>query len=216
MKPDFWLERWEREEIGFHRASVHWALATYWQQIAVDSHAPVLVPLCGKSIDLHWLMQYGHHVVGVELSPKAIIDFFAEWGRSPEQKTNLTTTCWQAENIRLIQGNFFEFHPKNPFQYFYDRAALIALPETMRSLYLDHLISCLTAQSSGLLITLEYDQQKMDGPPFSVTHAELSGKRELYFDQLARRDVLDEYSHFAQQGLDYLFETTYRVTRIKK
>lgn len=214
MKPDFWLKRWEREEIDFHRTSIHWALTTYWHQIAANSHAPVLVPLCGKSVDLHWLMQRGHPVVGIELSPKAITEFFTEWGRNPEQERNSTITYWQAENIRLVQGNFFEVYPDKPFQYFYDRAALIALPATMRSQYLDHLISCLTTRSSGLLVTLEYDQQKMDGPPFSVTHAELSGRSELYFDQLARRDVLAEYSHFAKQGLDYLFETIYRVTRI--
>lgn len=214
MKPDFWLERWERNEISFHRTSTHPALTTYWHQIAVDHHAPVFVPLCGKSRDLLWLSQYGHRVVGIEFSAKAISEFFLEWGRNPERKENSIMTCWQAKKIGIVQGDFFEYYPEKPFQYFYDRAALVALPERMRARYLDHLAGCLAPKSSGLLVTLEYDQKRMDGPPFSVTRNELSSKSKLNFEQLASQNVISEYPHFAERGLDELFETIYRVTKI--
>lgn len=71
----------------------------------------------------------------------------------------------------------------------FDRAALIALPPAMRPGYAAHL-RAMTAEAPQLLVTLEYDQRQLEGPPFAVNAAEVHG----LFDgrtpvELARSDV---------------------------
>lgn len=54
----------------------------------------------------------------------------------------------------------------------YDRAALVALPFEMRVRYAAHLRE-ITNTAPQLLVTFDYDQQKLDGPPFSVISNEV-------------------------------------------
>lgn len=211
MEHHFWHERWQRDEIGFHRSEIHWALKAHWDAIADGSKADVLVPLCGKSLDMRWLRQRGHRVIGNELSGKAVSEFYSEWGREPLRTAQGRLNHWQADNIEIYEGDFFAYEPAVPFDLFYDRAALVALPQNTRQGYLHHLADCLSGQGRGLLITLEYSQNQMDGPPFSVTFEELKACQRLAFSLLERRDVLDEHPGFAARGLDHLHEAVYRV-----
>lgn len=93
----------------------------------------VLVPLCGKSLDLRWLAQRGHDVVGVELSGQAVSEFYREWGKQPTRKPVGELFRWQADGVALFEGDFFEFRTDRAFELFYDRAALVALPREMRA-----------------------------------------------------------------------------------
>ncbi|MDT8321303.1 MAG: hypothetical protein RQ826_12330 [Xanthomonadales bacterium] len=89
MQPDFWHARWHNDEIGFHRSDIHPALRAYWRKAAVGADTPVLVPLCGKSLDLRWLAQRGHAVTGIELSEKAVPEFFYEADLEAQRKPAL-------------------------------------------------------------------------------------------------------------------------------
>ena len=191
MHHDFWHERWRRGEIGFHRAEVHWALELYWDRVSesAGSEAEVLVPLCGKSLDMVWLAERGHRVLGVELSRKAIVEFFAEAGRVPVQQPRGALTGWAAGPIELFEGDFFAFAPESPLPLFYDRAALVALPEMMRRRYLDKLRSALSDTACGLLVSFESTPPRSDGPPFDVAEAELRQAAGLDFELLERRPL---------------------------
>ncbi|RFF26877.1 MULTISPECIES: thiopurine S-methyltransferase [unclassified Wenzhouxiangella] len=206
MERDFWRERWNRGEIGFHQSDIHWALKRHWDEIA-DVHAGrVLAPLCGKSLDLRWLAENGHEVTGIELSAKAVKEFFEEWGKQPTQSAVAELTYWRAGGVELVEGDFFAYATNEPFDLFYDRAALIALPHDMRPAYLDHLRTLLTDKARGLLVTFEYDQTEMDGPPFAVLEDELTDYPGLQFQLLERRDVLAQHARFAERGLTALHE----------
>jgi thiopurine S-methyltransferase len=213
MDRNFWNERWNRGEIGFHQSDIHWALKRHWDSVA-DGHADrVLVPLCGKSLDLRWLAQHGHNVVGIEFSPHAVSNFYKEWGKLPTQSSSADSLIhWQAENVELFEGDFFDFSSGEAFELFYDRAALIALPREMRPSYLEHLRSMLGKNSRGLLVTFEYDQSEMDGPPFAVLEDELMDYAGMRFQLLERRDVLAEHARFAEHGLTALHECAWLVT----
>lgn len=214
MNRQFWHERWRRNEIGFHRDSVHPALECHWSAVAGDSRPPVLVPLCGKSLDLHWLARRGHDVVGVEVDGSAIEAFFEEAGLVPDYSTrSAAMPMWQSGRISILEGDFFEFTPDTPFELVYDRAALIALPRTMRQAYLDHLAGMLTPLANGLLITLEYDQHEMDGPPFAVLPDELDASDSFDFELVERRDVPGSRPGFGEHGLKWLSESSYRFSR---
>lgn len=216
MEQAFWHQRWQAGQIGFHTPQAHWALLGYWPGLAHAADEPVLVPLCGKSLDMRWLRARGHPVTGIELNPIAVNDFFSEWQRDPrtvsEQGSGLKGL--EADGVRLWQGDFFAFRPQQRYRAFYDRAALIALPPAMRASYVSKLRDCLDPGATGLLVTLEYDQDQVDGPPFSVQFKEVAGLSGFQALALERRDVLDESSKFRARGITSLHETVYRLTAV--
>ncbi|MEX2500301.1 MAG: thiopurine S-methyltransferase [Wenzhouxiangellaceae bacterium] len=212
MDSNFWRERWQRNEIGFHRASTHPALESHWATVGSSASAePVLVPLCGKSLDMHWLARQGHPVVGVELDRGAIEAFFDESGVTPTIDESGPMPSWSAGRITLFAGDFFEFNPPDRFSLVYDRAALIALRAEMRARYLDHLASLMKPDARGLLVTLEYPQDRMHGPPFAVMPDELHSHPAFGFKCLQRSDVLASHEPFAEQGLPWLREAVYAI-----
>jgi len=211
MDKDFWLKRWQRDEIGFHQSDIHWALKRHWDAMIAETAGDVLIPLCGKSLDMCWLAKRGHEVTGVELSGRAIEAFFQEWGQRPTRSSAGELTSWRAVDIELVRGDFFDYVTDQPFDLFYDRAALVALPHDMRPAYLDHLRSLLNDKARGLLVTFEYDQTEMDGPPFAVVEKELIGYAGMHFQLLERRDVLTGHARFAERGLTALHECAWLV-----
>jgi thiopurine S-methyltransferase len=166
---DDWLQRWATGNIGFHRREVHPALMRHWQPTA----GSVLVPLCGKSLDLRWLAERGHTVVGVELAERAVADFFAEQGLRHERRYG-PVPAWVASElpITIYQGDYFAVDGLQ-CDALYDRAALIALPPDVRRRYAAHTDRLLRPGAFRLVVTLEYEQRLVGGPPFAVAADEV-------------------------------------------
>jgi len=217
MQKEFWHERWQRNEIGFHRDSTHPALEKHWPTVALGKTDSVLVPLCGKSLDMLWLARQGHRVVGVELDRGAVEAFFDSAGLHPDTDDSGPLSAYSAGPITIFAGDFFEFDASSRFDLVYDRAALIALPHEMRVRYQRRLATLLSPGARGLLITLEYPDAAMQGPPFSVMPEELDGDhvepRAFDFQCLERSGVLASQPRFADKGLPWLNEAVYTVTR---
>lgn len=174
MDAEFWHQRWQTSRIGFHQSQVNQQLQRYWQALAVPEQAEVLVPLCGKSLDMHWLAEQGHSIAGFELSPLAVRDFFADAGFIPRQQRLEHYLCWQAAGFSLFEGDFFQAESLNKrYDAAYDRAALIALPEPVRSLYARLMARLLHPGGRLLLVTVEYTPPQSDTPPFSISEAEV-------------------------------------------
>jgi thiopurine S-methyltransferase len=216
MKKDFWLERWEREEIGFHQNEVNPYLCEYWQELHLACDSMVFVPLCGKSQDMLWLRKQGHQVMGVELSNIAVQAFFKENGYTPHHVTRGKFEHFEADGIRILCGDFFDLGKDDlaKVSAVYDRASLIALPPEMREHYVRHLVSILPPATQILLITVDYPQPEMPGPPFSVSSGEVET---LYREHaevrlLAQIDVLAKNPRFQQRGLSRLQESICLLT----
>ena len=139
------------------------------------SGARVLVPLCGKSLDLMWLASHGLRVMGVELSEQAVEAFFSEQNLVPRITRRDAFTVYQTDLNEVWCGDFFALDAEAlaGCTALYDRAALIALPPLMRAQYAEHLSRLLPSGCQGLLITLDYDQSQKAGPPFAVTDDEV-------------------------------------------
>ena len=169
---DEWLDRWENGQTGWHETSGNSALRKFWPRLKAGSR--VLVPLCGKSLDLLWLAEQGCDVTGVELSELAARAFFDETGICFEVDARDGLLWFQAPQYRLrvVCGDYFRFSDA-PYDALYDRAALVALPSGLRPVYVEHTKTLLKADAAQLLITLEYDQSKVNGPPFSVLPEEV-------------------------------------------
>ena len=217
MDEEFWQRRWTRNEIGFHLQEVNPYLRRHWPCLGLASGARVLVPLCGKSLDMAWLADQGFAVLGVELSERAVEDFFAENGLVAEVSANGHFKIYRSGSLEIRCGDFFALSRGDvaDCQAIYDRAALIALPESMRQRYVEHLLSVLPQSCcAGLLITLDYPQAQMAGPPFAVGEGEVrrSLNSRWKIELLERADVLDESNwKFLQRGLTRLEECCYRL-----
>jgi thiopurine S-methyltransferase len=217
MEADFWHERWQQGQIGFHQPEVHPSLPRYWPALDVRPGSRVLVPLCGRSLDMVWFAQRGHPVLGVELSPIAAAGFFAHESLTPLRDSHGPFELYAAAHYEILQGDFFDTAAQSlgAIHGWYDRAALIALPPPMRLRYAAHMGELLAPGTRGLLIAVEYPQEKMNGPPFSVPVDEVHTlfERDFKVELLERRDVLAANPRFVERGLDCLYEGVFRLER---
>lgn len=217
MQAEFWLERWREGRTHFHQSRVTPLLQKYWPSLQLPAGAKVLVPLCGKSLDMLWLAGQGHPVLGVELSELAVQQFFAEHALAPRVSESAQGKHYVAGDIEIICGDIFALHDETlaACAGAYDRAALIALPPDMRARYAQQVYGRLPAGARSILITLEYAQDKMDGPPFSVVEEEVLRLYAPLTDAVAidRRDILDKEPKFRERGLEKLDSVTYRLQR---
>ena len=216
MEPSFWHDRWQKNSIGFHQEQVNAQLTEFWPALRLAPNAAVFVPLCGKSRDMLWLHERGHEVIGVELSPIAVRDFFSENQLTPRKTSRGPFEQWESERLKILVGDFFAVDAPmlTGIAGVYDRASLIALPPSLRKRYAEHLTAILPARAEILLVTLEYPQAEMQGPPFSVGEAEV---RQLYEPRyrvatLQAKDALAENPPFRERGLTALTERAYRLT----
>jgi thiopurine S-methyltransferase len=215
MQSDFWITRWERGETGFHQDEVNPWLREHWPRLQMPTNGRVFVPLCGKSLDMWWLRQQGFGVLGVELSLQAVESFFAGAGITPSRTREEALERFESGDVTLLCGDFFALQPQHVAgcSAIYDRASLIALPPAMRQDYAAHLFKLFPQGVRILLITLDYDQHEMDGPPFAVSDAEV---RALYagradIEHIASRDVLADNDRFRQRGVTRLHENAYLI-----
>jgi thiopurine S-methyltransferase len=216
MEHDFWHQRWRDNAIGFHQPEINVHLKNYWSQLGVKTGAPVFVPLCGKSGDMLWLAEQ-HPVLGVELSPKAVEDFFAENALQAERYHDGGFSVCTAKGVTLYCGDFFALQPcmLQSVAAVYDRAALIALPPPMRQAYADKLNQLLAVGAAMLLVTLEYEQTEQDGPPFSVEQREVQRlfAANWRIESLCCEDILDRAPKYRERGLSRLAEHVYLLVK---
>lgn len=152
-----WKQGWRAQHIPFHLEHVHPLLARLWSALALADTDRVFVPLCGKSLDMNWLHERGHPVIGVELSPVAVRDFFGATHLQPRQKYHGALTQWTQDDLMIYCGDFFALSREDlvGVRGAYDRAALTALPESLQIAYVVHLHAILPADCPVLLITVE-------------------------------------------------------------
>jgi thiopurine S-methyltransferase len=215
MDPDFWHQRWQRGETGWHQDEINLHLQEHWSRLGVAPTEQVFVPLCGKSLDLLWLAGQGHPVLGVEISAVGVESFFRENGLKPQITDAPPFRRYRVDELTVLCGDFFALTPGHlqGVTAVFDRASLIALPPELRPRYAEHLQGLLRPETRILLVTLDYDQAEMAGPPFSVGEEEVRKLLGGRFDirRLAELDVWAENPRFQQRGLSRLLERVYEL-----
>ena len=216
MQPDFWHERWMLQQIGFHQEAINSHLMTFWPALGVEAGQQVFVPLCGKSADMLWLRSQGYDVVGVELSPLAVRAFFEENALEFTVRQQADFEVYEGDGLRLYCGDFFQLGPADlgDLHAVYDRASLVALPPDMRTAYVAHMAKLLPGGARTLLVTFDYPQHEMSGPPFSVQDEEV---RRLYANAcevnlVLDMDILPHEPRFRDRGVTWLHEKVYVLT----
>jgi thiopurine S-methyltransferase len=206
-------------QIGFHQSAVDPHLEQYWPGLGVADDCRVFVPLCGKSLDLLWLRERGHSVTGVELSAIALESFCMEHGIPARRRKLGAFDVYEAPKLTLFCGDFFALTPEllGPVSAVYDRAALISWAPELRAAYVDHLTALTKPGTQMLLVTVEYPQPQMTGPPFSVSTDDVQRlfARNFAIQELAREDTLAREARLRARGLTELHEVCYALTRLQ-
>ena len=174
MEARFWHQKWERGDIGFHESETNPLLIHHFDALGVQAGDRVFLPLCGKTRDIAWLLAGGYRVAGAELSGIAVEQLFNELGVAPSITQAAKLAHYSASGIDIFVGDIFALSAEDlgPVDAIYDRAALVALPAGVRERYASHLVG-IAGLATQLLVTLEYDQRLLDGPPFSVDETEI-------------------------------------------
>lgn len=216
MQADYWQQRWAEGRTGWHQPEVNALLRQQWPALSLPDDSLVFVPLCGKSEDMVWLAAQGHRVLGVELSHDACAAFFAEHGLIPEVSTHGPFQRYRSERVQLLAGDAFDLSVQDlaDCAACYDRAALIALPASMRERYVDQVLGKLPSGCRGLLLTLEFPQGEKEGPPFSIDQVQVERLFSSRWDTelLERRDILAREPGFQADGVTRLHTAAYRLT----
>lgn len=217
MEAQFWLNKWQNNEIGFHLPAPHPWLVALWETMVAQKAASqtVFVPLCGKTLDLDFLLEQGCKVVANELSEDAVKAVFARLNLTPIVTPWAGGSCYQAGELTIYAGDFFLLNAQriHSIDWVYDRAAIIALPADMRADYTQKLIE-LCPDANQCVITLDYDQSIMNGPPFAVSTDELHQHYGTHYEMtlLKEGDIIKHEPKFAQNGLPALFQRVYQLT----
>jgi thiopurine S-methyltransferase len=174
MEEQFWHKKWHANDISFHQAEPNALLIRNLPALRLRDGARIFLPLCGKTRDIHWLLEKGYKVVGIELSPLAVEQLFTELGVPPRISDKGPLQCHEGDGLTIFRGNVFDLDRETlgVVDATYDRAALVALPASPRERYAAHL-AAVTGAAPQLLVCYDYDQSRLAGPPFSVTEAEV-------------------------------------------
>ena len=215
MENTVWECRWLEGQIGFHREDYNPHLLKHWFELQQQEGDSVFLPLCGKTLDMMWLKQAGLSVYGAELVELAVNAFYQEHGLAPEITDCGVYKLWQDRGIHIIEGDFFTL-PASIVNctLFYDRAALIALPPALRKNYVQQLMKVAPKLEQGLLVSLEYEQTKAGGPPFSVEQEEVEQLFTPYF-HISKLEASREPCRgvLKEQGVNEVIEVIYKLER---
>ncbi len=183
MDASFWRQKWEENNIAFHKNEANPLLVQHFEALLLAEGSRVFLPLCGKTLDIGWLLSHGYCVAGAELSEIAIEQLFKELGVEPKVSKVGSTSHYSAKNVDIFVGNILDLSGQmlGSVDAIYDRAALVALPKEMRDRYTAHLTK-ITDKAPQLLICYEYDQSLMAGPPFSISDKEVRQHYEDCYD----------------------------------
>lgn len=177
-----WIARWSEGRIAFHGGSPNEHLVANFERLELAPGTRVFVPLCGKTVDIHWLLGAGYCVVGAELSALAVGELFDELGVVPTISDDGVLMRYSADGIDIFVGDMFELTAAQvgKVDAVYDRAAFVALPPDLRGRYVAH-VAGLVDGSPQLLITYAYDETLMQGPPFNIPPGEVDERFEAQY-----------------------------------
>lgn len=175
MEKFFWQDKWQRGDTAFHYDKANPLLLKHFPKFNLSAGSQVLIPLCGKTADMKWLLDQGLQIVGVDLIRDPIEQFFATHQLTPEITEESGYTVYSSPGIRLYCGDFFHTPAAllQNTQLVYDRAALVALPSEMRQNYYPIINHALDYGAQYLLLTFDFDKAPHEGPPFNVPDVEI-------------------------------------------
>ena len=215
-----WLEFWENNEINWHSDVVTKELEEYLGLLKLEPGDKVFFPLCGKSLDMTYMLKQGFSVIGVELSEIGIIQFFHENKLDFAISSVGEFDLYSAKNIEIYCGDFFSLNSKHlcDVKAVFDRKSLIALDRSLRQKYVKHLNDIISLGVRILLVTLHYPEHQLSGPPFSVDKSEVESLFSMAFKYQELKSFQDSEngSKLVHAGVDYIENAAYCLQKVRE
>ena len=209
----FWHDRWKNKLTRWHRAEYNDLMLKHWPSLNAPDGSEVLVPLCGKSLDMLWLAEQGYSIVGLEMVEQAIHTFFNENQLSPESTQFGKLVKHSSPPFTIFQGDVFALEAGTvQADAWYDRAAMVAIPPSTRESYVQQIRQQTKPGAVGLLITLTYPQHEGDGPPFSLADEDAFSLFSEGFE-IERLEVID-VSDEKDRGVSSVTSSVFKITRL--
>ena len=214
-----WLHFWENNETIWHSDTITQELVEYFELFELEPRDKVFVPLCGKSLDMLYIMNQGFSVVGVEISEIGVRQFFSENNLAYKITKVDDFDLYSTENLEIYCGDFFALTSKhlNNVKSVFDRKSLIALEPEVRQKYVKHLNDIISLGARILLVTLQYPQYQMSGPPFSVDKSEVESLFSMAFESQELRSFndIENESKLTRAGVDYINNAAYYLRKVR-
>ena len=179
---DYWNNRWKDGDIPWHCSVPNPYILKYFDLLTNGSteHKSILIPLCGKSKDMLSFYEKGLSVIGVELSQKAVKEFFTDHNLSYTVKKfpSYDEYCNDDGRIKIFCCEFFDFNVSccggELFDYLWDFRAIVAIHPELHQKYINHIHSLLKPSGKGLLECFEYEFLDPVRPPVSISKEKLT------------------------------------------
>lgn len=217
MQPEFWKKKWKAGTLGFHQEKIHPALERWGFPLLEGTQSSILIPLAGKSWDIHCLASRGHQVTAVELSSLAARQFHTEHKRNAHVTQRGSFEEWSSERCSYLVGDIFGIHEAKlpPQDMIWDRAALVALAPEQRARYGPLLLSLLRPGGVLLLNVFRYPRGQKEGPPHSIEEHEVFSLygHDAQIELLESKDRIDEETRWKEMGFPYWITSTWKITR---
>jgi thiopurine S-methyltransferase len=214
-----WLKFWENNETNWHGDRITQELVEYFELFALETRDKVFVPLCGKSLDMIYIMNQGFSVVGVEISEIGVRQFFSENNLTYKITKVDDFDLYSSENLEIYCGDFFSLTSKhlNNVKAVLDSKSLIALEPDLRQKYAKHLNDIISLGVRILLVTLQYPQHQMSGPPFSVDESEVESLFSMAFEsrKLKSFNDIENGSKLVRAGVDFINNAAYCLRKVR-
>jgi|TARA_B110000238_G_scaffold191472_1_gene225717 thiopurine S-methyltransferase len=203
-----WRDRWKDNRIGWHQELGNASLKKHWSP--VNRSCTVLVPLCGKSKDLVWLANLGHRVIGIEVSEIGARAFFLENNLIYKESTYKNLKIFEAINIQIsiYCGDYFDYDLCDA-EALYDRGSIVAIRPEIRSSYVHHMKSLLGQEAYKFIISLEYAEGFVEGPPYSIKPVEMLSYWSDLIEKDSYNDIENSSPKFRKSGLNQVIETVW-------
>ena len=209
---EFWQQRWSDGQTGFHLNDTHPDLHAFLPQLNLNIGDTVFVPLCGKTLDIGYLLAKGYRVVAVEMVEYAVKQLFNQLSMTPDIYQWKQGVCYRASGLTVYVGDYFDLRAKECSEAcaVYDRAAMLAIPHKLQAQYCRHL-SEITDHAKQLVITVEFDQDKVDGPPFTLSEKDIRRYygESYHISRLNEVETIKEEARFEAMGLSSFMRRTY-------
>lgn len=226
---EFWTDRWKEGNTGWHRQEVNAYLIKYVDELTGGrAKVRVFVPLCGKSVDMLWLADQGHAVIGVEVAKKAIENFFLENNLSftveivkmaAESEPVDKYKC-NEKDITIFCCNLFsvtEDDVGGRFDAIWDRGSLSAVAPTFNDngkRYTKKMHSLLASDGNYMLESHYYEVDRGMRPPACISE-EL--RNEIYGEDFIIRELeVNRLEEDPNRSLSFALDLHYHLFKPKE
>lgn len=217
MDVSYWKKRWLDGQTGWHENEVHPLLIKYYDFLSLSLKKHFFFPLCGKTLDLDWILSKNHTTTGVEASEIAIKEVENRLKVSFKKAAYQNFTKHTFGNLTLMQGNYFDLDTTliDPIDVVFDRGAFVAIHPNQRKKYIEMYNKLLTHESIILLVAYQYNENASTNPPYSLSELQIRALMEPDFDIeiCESEEILDIDPKFKERGINVFARNVYKIQK---